>query len=152
MRHRRNRVKLGRSSAHRKALMMNLAASLIEHERIQTTLPKAKALRPYVEKLVTSARAGDVHSRRIVLRQLRLHDKATSKKQGKQTVVQKLFDDIAPRFADRPGGYTRVVKLGSRPGDSTEMAFIEFVDFVPQAKAHSHAHSHAGHSHDHAHA
>jgi large subunit ribosomal protein L17 len=93
-----------------------MAASLIQEERITTTETRAKLLRPYVEKMVTKARRGDLHARRLVLR--RIQDKA---------VVTKLFDDVAPRYEDRNGGYTRIVKLGPRRGDGTEMAIIEFV-------------------------
>lgn len=150
MRHRRSGRKLSRSSAHRDALFMNMAGQLIKHGRIRTTLAKAKELRPQVERLVTRAREDNLHNRRTVARTLRMHDKASSKKAGEKTVVQTLFEEVAPRFADRPGGYTRIVKLGPRPGDAAPMAFIEFVDFVPEAReydAHSHSHSH---SHDHA--
>jgi large subunit ribosomal protein L17 len=155
MRHHKRGRKLGRDAAHRDALMMNMAAQLILHGRIRTTLPKAKELRPYVEKLVTRARKGDIHDRRIVFKKLRMNDKRSSRKAGVQTPVQKLFSEIAPRFADRPGGYTRIVKLGPRPGDAAPMAFLEWVDYVPQPKAakhtHDHDHDHA-HTHDHEHA
>ena len=108
--------RLGGSPSHQRKILSNLAASLIEEERITTTVAKAKVLRPYVEKMVTKARRGDLHSRRLVLR--RIQD---------TEVVTKLFDDIAPRYEDRPGGYTRIVKLGPRRGDGAEMALIEFV-------------------------
>ena len=151
MRHHRKGRKFGRDAAHRDALMMNLAAALIEHGRIKTTLMKAKSLRPYVEKLITTARKGDLHSRRIVMTKLHMADTASSRKAGKQTVMKKLMEDVAPRFADRPGGYTRIIKIGPRPGDAAPMAFIEFVDYVPQPKAQVHAHTHAhDHEHDHA--
>ncbi len=117
MRHQRNRHKLSRDSAHRKALLANLSKELIEHERIETTEAKAKALRPEVEKLITLARRGDLHARRQALAALG-QDKF---------VVYKLFEEIAPRYADRPGGYTRIVKLGPRRSDSTEMVFLELV-------------------------
>ena len=134
--------------------MMNMAGALIEHGRIRTTLPKAKELRPYIEKLVTRAREDSLHNRRTVMKHLRMHDKASKRKAGEKTVVQRLFEEVAPRFADRPGGYTRIVKLGPRPGDAAPMAFIEFVDYVPQPKAaapgHAHAHDHEGHAHAHA--
>ena len=156
MRHKQRGRKFGRDAAHRDALMMNLAGSLIRHGRITTTLPKAKELRPYVEKLVTKAKVDTLHSRRIVMKQLHMADKASSRRVGELPVVKKLFDEVAPRFAGRPGGYTRIIKLGSRPGDAAPMAFIEFVDYEPQAKAHrghDHAHAHAhDHDHDHAHA
>lgn len=145
MRHRRTGRKLGRNSAHREALFMNLAGALITHGRIRTTEAKAKELRPYVERLVTKARVDNLHNRRTVMRTLRMHDKATARKAGEKTVVQRLFEEVAPRFVDRPGGYTRIVKLGSRPGDAAPMAFIEWVDYVPEAPDYSAA---AGHSHD----
>ena len=124
---------------------MNLAGALIKHGRIRTTEAKAKSLRPYVERLVTRAREDNLHNRRIVMRTLRMHDKASSRKVGEKTIVQTLFEDVAPRFADRPGGYTRIVKLGTRPGDAAPMAFIEFVDFVPESRQYQAA---AAHSHD----
>lgn len=106
MRHRRTGRKLGRSAAHRDALLMNLAAGLIQHGRIKTTEAKAKSLRPYIERLVTRARVDNLHNRRIVARSLRMHDKETARKNGEKTIIQRLFEDIAPRFVDRPGGYT----------------------------------------------
>jgi large subunit ribosomal protein L17 len=117
MRHQRNRHKLSRDSAHRKALLANLSKQLIEHERIETTISKAKAVKPEVEKLITLARRGDLHARRQALAALG-QDKF---------VVYKLFDEIAPRYAERPGGYTRILKLGPRQSDATEMALIELV-------------------------
>ena len=117
MRHQRNRHKLSRDSAHRKALLLNLSKQLIEHERIETTVSKAKAVKPEVEKLITLARRGDLHARRQALATLG-QDKF---------VVYKLFEEIAPRYAERPGGYTRILKLGPRQSDATEMALIEFV-------------------------
>ncbi len=145
MRHRRTGRKLGRNSAHRDALMMNLAGALIQHGRIRTTEAKAKELRPYVERLVTKARVDTLHNRRVVRQTLRMHDTASARKAGERTIVQTLFDEIAPRFVDRPGGYTRIVKMGTRPGDAAPMAFIEWVDFVPEARGDHGAH---GHSHD----
>jgi large subunit ribosomal protein L17 len=117
MRHQRNRNKLSRDSAHRKALLSNLSREVIDHERIRTTHAKAKALRPEVEKLITLAKRGDLHARRQAMAALG-QDKF---------VVYKLFEEIAPRYADRPGGYTRILKLGPRPSDATEMALIELV-------------------------
>lgn len=117
MQHNRAGRKLGRTSAHRKALFRNQLDSLILHERIQTTISKAKELRPLAEKLVTLARRGGLHARRLALRDI------------SQEAARKLFDEIAPRFATRPGGYTRILKLGQRPGDAAEKAIIEFVDF-----------------------
>jgi large subunit ribosomal protein L17 len=117
MRHRKKRNKLSRDSAHRKALLTNLSRQLIEHERIQTSQAKAKAVKPEVEKLITLAKRGDLHARRQALSAFR-QDKFT---------VHKLFEEIAPRYADRPGGYTRIVKLGPRRSDSTEMVYLELV-------------------------
>jgi large subunit ribosomal protein L17 len=116
MRHNVKGAKLGRSLGHRRALLRNLAANLIEHGSIQTTLPKAKYLRPYVEKLVTKAKRGDNSALRQVQRKL-VNDEPT----------RKLMKEIAPKFAKRPGGYTRIVKLGFRDGDKAEMAKIEWV-------------------------
>lgn len=120
MRHHRSGKKLGRDSAHRKALYANLAGSLIEHGRIKTTEAKAKAVKPYAEKMITLGRRGDLHARRQALAELR-----------SQEVVHQLFSDVAPRMADRPGGYTRIVKLGQRQGDAAEMVYLELVDYVP---------------------
>ena len=122
MRHQRAGRKLGRDAAHRKALYANLTASLIEHGRIKTTVAKAKEVRPIAEQLITLARRGDVHSRRQALAYLRSQD-----------VVHALFSDVAPRFRDRPGGYSRIVKLGPRWGDAAEMVYLELVDYVPPA-------------------
>jgi large subunit ribosomal protein L17 len=117
MRHQKKRHKLGRDAAHRKALLANLSKELIEHERIETTEAKAKAVKPEVEKLITLARRGDLHARRQALSALG-QDKFA---------VYKLFEEIAPRYSERPGGYTRIMKLGPRKSDSTEMALLELV-------------------------
>ena len=117
MRHARSGRKLGRDSAHRKALYSNLAGALIEHGRIKTTVTKAKAVKPYAEQMITLGRRGDLHARRQATAFLRSRD-----------VVHKLFDDVAPLFKDRPGGYTRIIKIGPRPGDAAEMAYLELVD------------------------
>ena len=117
MRHQKARGKLSRDSAHRKALMMNLSKEIIEHERIKTSAAKAKAVKPEVERLITLAKRGDLHARRQALAVL-AQDKFA---------VHKLFEDLAPRYAERPGGYTRILKLGPRRSDSTEMVFIELV-------------------------
>jgi large subunit ribosomal protein L17 len=117
MRHLKQGRKLGRTSAHRKALLRNLATALLEHERIITTEPKAKELRRLADKLVTLGKRGNLHARRQALQTVRSH-----------SVVQKLFNEIAPRFAERQGGYTRVLHLGYRPGDAAAMAVIELVD------------------------
>ena len=120
MRHRRSGKKLGRDSAHRKALYSNLAGALIEHGRIKTTVAKAKAVKPFAEQMITLGKRGDLHARRLALAELRSQD-----------VVHLLFADVAPRFAGRPGGYTRIVKLGPRLGDAAEMVYLELVDYVP---------------------
>ena len=117
MRHRKSGRKLNRTASHRKAMFANMAASLIEHEQIVTTLPKAKDLRPIVEKLVTLAKRGDLHARRLAVARLRNED-----------VVRKLFETIGPRYSERAGGYTRVLKAGFRHGDNAPVAVIEFVD------------------------
>ena len=122
MRHHRSGRKLGRDASHRKALYANLASALIEHGRIKTTAAKAKEVKPIAEQMVTLARRGGVHPRRQALKYLRSQD-----------VVHKLFSEVAPRFADRPGGYSRIVKLGPRQGDAAEMAYLEFVDYDPAA-------------------
>jgi large subunit ribosomal protein L17 len=117
VRHRRNRHKLSRDAAHRKALLRNLSRDLIEHERIQTSQAKARAVKPQVERLITLAKRGDLHARR----------RALSALGQDRFVVHKLFEEVAPRYAERPGGYTRIVKLGPRRSDSTEMVFLELV-------------------------
>jgi large subunit ribosomal protein L17 len=122
MRHHRKGKKLGRDSAHRKALYSNLAGALIEHGRIKTTLAKAKAVKPIAEQMITLGRRGDLAARRQALAYLRSND-----------VVTMLFSDVAPRFTDRPGGYSRIVKLGPRWGDAAEMVYLELVDYVPPA-------------------
>jgi large subunit ribosomal protein L17 len=116
VRHRRSGRKLGRDASHRKALYANLAGALIEHGRIKTTEAKAKEVRPIAEQMITLGRRGDLAARRQALAFLR-----------KQETVHKLFADVAPRYADRPGGYTRIVKLGPRLGDAAEMAYLELV-------------------------
>ena len=120
MRHQRAGKKLGRDSAHRKALYANLAGALIEHGRIKTTEAKAKAVKPMAEKMITLGRRGDIHARRQAIAFLRSQD-----------VVHKLFSEVAPRFADRPGGYSRIVKIGTRQGDAAEMVYLELVDHAP---------------------
>jgi len=117
MRHQRLRHKLSRSSSHRKALLMNLSREVITHERIKTTQAKAKAVKPEVERLITLGKRGDQHARRQAMAQLG-QDKF---------VVYKLFEEIAPRYTERPGGYTRISKLGPRKSDATEMVFLELV-------------------------
>ena len=117
MRHQKKTVKLGLTAAHRKALLANQVCSLIEHQRIKTTLAKAKAVRPLAEKMVTLGKKGSLHARRTAMAVLR-----------QKGAVKKLFEDIAPRSASRNGGYTRIVKLGARKSDSAPIAFIEWVD------------------------
>jgi large subunit ribosomal protein L17 len=125
MKHGRKTIKLQRKQDHRDALLMNLVISLIEHRRIRTTLAKAKAVRPFAEKMVTLGKAGTLHARRNAVSYLR-----------HKNVVKKLFEEIAPASKDRAGGYTRITKLGQRRSDSAPMAYIEWVDaFVPKAAA-----------------
>ena len=117
MRHQKKTVKLGLKEGHRKSLLANLACSLIEHSRIKTTLAKAKAVKPMAEKMVTLGKKKTLHARRTALAVLR-----------QANIVKMLFDDVAPRAADRKGGYTRIIKLGQRKSDASEMCFIEWVD------------------------
>ena len=123
MRHAKRGRKLNRTASHRKAMFANMAASLIQHEQIVTTLPKAKDLRPIVEKMITLGKRGDLHARRQAISQVR-----------DPSVIGKLFDTLAPRYADRNGGYTRVLKAGFRRGDNAPLAVIEFVDRDPNAR------------------
>ncbi len=118
MRHGKKFNHLGRKKGHREALLMNLSNALIEHKRINTTLAKAKALRVYIEPLITRGKSNDTHSRRTVFRRL----------QNKEAIIE-LFGPIAEKIGDRPGGYLRIIKTGSRKGDAAEMAMIEFVDY-----------------------
>ena len=120
MRHGMTGKKLGRDSSHRRALYANLACSLIEHGRIKTTEAKAKAVKPYAEKMITLGRRGDLHARRQALAELHSQER-----------VHQLFAEIAPRMADRPGGYTRIIKIGPRQGDAAAMVFLELVDYEP---------------------
>ena len=120
MRHQRAGRKLGRDAAHRKALYSNLAGALIAHGRIQTTEAKAKAVKPFAEKMITLGKRGDLAARRQALSALRSND-----------VVHHLFAEVAPRFSERPGGYTRIVKLGPRQGDAADMVYLELVDYEP---------------------
>jgi large subunit ribosomal protein L17 len=122
MRHHKSGRKLGRDAAHRKALYANLASALIEHGRIRTTEAKAKEVRPIVEEMITLGKRGDVAAHRQAVAFLRSKE-----------IAHILFSEIAPRFADRPGGYTRIVKIGPRQGDAARMAYLELVDYVPRA-------------------
>ena len=117
MRHRKKGRTLSRTASHKKATMRNMATSLFRHERIETTTAKAKELRPFAERLITLGKRGDLHARRLAGRLI-----------ADRQVLGKLFDDIGPRFSERPGGYTRILKLGTRRGDAAEMALIELVD------------------------
>ncbi|MEM6710970.1 MAG: 50S ribosomal protein L17 [Pseudomonadota bacterium] len=123
MRHGKSGRKLNRTSSHRKAMFANMASSLIQHEQIKTTLPKAKELKPIVDKLITLAKRGDLHARRQALSTLR-----------DETAVRKLFGTLGERYTDRPGGYTRVLKAGFRFGDNAPVAIIELVDRDVEAK------------------
>ncbi|MEF2551414.1 50S ribosomal protein L17 [Aurantimonas sp. A2-1-M11] len=123
MRHAKRGRKLNRTASHRKAMFANMVASLILHEQIVTTLPKAKELRPIVEKMITLGKRGDLHARRQAISQVR-----------DPSVIAKLFDTLAPRYAERNGGYTRVLKAGFRRGDNAPLAVIEFVDRNPEAR------------------
>ena len=116
MRHRRKGRKLSRTASHKRATMRNMATALFRHGRIETTTAKAKELRPYAERLITLAKRGDLHARRLAA--IKIQDRA---------VLGTLFDDIGPRYAERPGGYTRILKLGNRKGDSADMSLIELV-------------------------
>jgi len=118
MRHRRTVPKLGKTASHRKAMLANLASGLIETKKIRTTLAKAKVLRTFIEPLITRARKGDLHARRLVLRSIPRKD-----------IVAELFEEIAPKYTDRPGGYTRITKIGQRDSDAAEMAMIELIGF-----------------------
>ena len=117
MRHRKKGRKLQRTASHRRAMLRNLATSLFRHERIETTTAKAKELRPYAERLITLARRGDLHARRLVARKIQDRE-----------VLGKLFDEISARYTERPGGYTRILKLGNRKGDAAEISLIELVN------------------------
>jgi len=117
MRHRKKGRKLSRTASHRRATLRNMATSLFRHGRIETTTAKAKELRPYAERLITLAKRGDLHARRLAARKIQDRE-----------VLGALFDDIGPKFSERPGGYTRVLKLGNRKGDAAEMSLIELVD------------------------
>jgi len=123
MRHRKKTVKLGRDSAHRKAMLANMVCSLIQEKRIKTTLAKAKAVQPLAEKMITLGKRGDLHSRRLAISRLR-----------SQKAVHELFSSVAPACKERDGGYTRIMKLGTRPSDASEMAILEWVDVAVAAE------------------
>lgn len=139
MRHLKRTAKLGRTGSHRNAMLANLACSLIEHRRITTTLAKAKALRPVAEKIVTLGKKGTLHARRLAASKLRYHSKRMLKTKEevaqahKNDLVRILFDEIAPAFKERAGGYTRIIKLHQRQGDASGLAIIEWVDLPATA-------------------
>jgi len=142
MRHRKKTIKLGRTSEHGEALLASLATNLIKCGRIQTTVAKAKAVRPFAEKLVTLAKRGDLAARRIVARRLKVTGPGAERSGDKKAleqwhkdhdVLRKLFTEIAPVFKDRQGGYTRIMRLATRIGDGAEGALIEWVSYIPQA-------------------
>jgi large subunit ribosomal protein L17 len=140
MRHRKRTAKLGRTGKHRNAMLANLVCSLIKHKRVATTLAKAKAARSVAEKMLTLGKAGTIHARRLAAARLRQHARTlhTSKAvreawRQKEDVVRILFEDIAPGFKERNGGYTRIIKLGQRQGDAAQRAILEWVDFTAPA-------------------
>jgi large subunit ribosomal protein L17 len=142
MRHLKRTAKLGRTSSHRNAMLANLVCSLIQHKRITTTLAKAKAARPVAEKLLTLGKRGTLHDRRLVEARLRykrlrmLESKEERSKANEQDIVRILFDELAPVFKSRPGGYTRIIKLHRRQGDAAEMAILEWVELpVPGSES-----------------
>ena len=122
MRHRKHTFKIGKTGAHRKAMMANMLTSLFEHGRIKTTVVKAKELRRWADKMITAAKIGDLHNLRKVISVMR------PKSDEEKDIVSKLFDEIAPKYKERPGGYTRIVKLNTRKGDGAELCFIELVE------------------------
>ena len=136
MRHAKAGFKLGRTTSHRRATLRNLAASVFQHGQITTTMPKAKAVQPFVEKLITLARRGDLHSRRLAISELNDRKLIKVVKGGRdaeqvedKSLIQKLFDDIAPRYKDRPGGYTRIIRLGKhRIGDGSDLVVLQLVN------------------------
>lgn len=144
MRHLKRTAKLGRTGSHRNAMLANLVCSLIQHKRITTTLAKAKAARPVAEKMVSLGKSGTIHDRRLASARLKYNPrhaqktKALAKKARKNDVIRILFDEIAPSFRDRPGGYTRIVKLHRRQGDAADLAILEWVELptaAPEAAA-----------------
>ncbi|MEW6159160.1 MAG: 50S ribosomal protein L17 [Verrucomicrobiota bacterium] len=140
MRHLKRTAKLGRTSEHRNAMLANLVCSLIRHKRVTTTLAKAKAARSVAEKMVTLGKTGTIHAKRLAAARLRHHSQRVIPKEeraetSKNDIVRILFDEIAPAFKDRPGGYTRILKLHRRNGDAAELAILEWVDFTAPAAA-----------------
>lgn len=140
MRHLKHTAKLGRTSEHRNAMLANLVCSLIKHKRVTTTLAKAKAARPVAEKMVTLGKRGTIQARRLVNARLRTHGPTIQlakeerrKWRQNEDVLRILFEEIAPAFKERNGGYTRIVKMDQRPGDAAERAILEWVDYAPTA-------------------
>lgn len=137
MRHRKRTAKLGRTGQHRNAMLANLVCSLIKHRRVATTLAKAKAARSVAEKMLTLGKAGTIHARRLAAARLRRHPQTLHKSKAEreawrqhEDVVRILFEDLAPGFKERNGGYTRIIKLGQRQGDAAQRAILEWVDFT----------------------
>ncbi|MBQ9770677.1 MAG: 50S ribosomal protein L17 [Lentisphaeria bacterium] len=133
MRHLKHTAKLGRNCGHRKALLVNLACSILEHEQVKTTVTRAKEVRILVDKLITLGKAGTPHARRLAAARMKINTEA-GKLQSKKMVLDKLFSDLAQRFATRNGGYTRIVRIGHRIGDAAEACLIQLVEAAPAAE------------------
>ena len=134
MRHLKHTAKLGRNCGHRKALLVNLACSILEHEQVKTTVTRAKEVRILVDKLITLGKAGTPHARRLAAAKMKINTEA-GKLQSKKMVLDKLFSDLAQRYATRNGGYTRIIRIGHRIGDAAEACLIQLVEAAPQAEA-----------------
>ena len=133
MRHLKHTAKLGRNCGHRKALLVNLACSILEHEQVKTTVTRAKEVRSLVDKLITLGKAGTPHARRLAAARMKINTEA-GKLQSKKMVLDKLFSDLAQRFATRNGGYTRIIRIGHRIGDAAEACLIQLVEAAPAAE------------------
>ena len=134
MRHLKHTAKLGRNCGHRKALLVNLACSILEHEQVKTTVTRAKEVRILVDKLITLGKAGTPHARRLAAARMKINTEA-GKLQSKKMVLDKLFSDLAQRYATRNGGYTRIIRIGHRIGDAAEACLIQLVEAAPAAEA-----------------
>jgi len=134
MRHKKHTAKLGRNNGHRKAMLVNMACSLIEHNQIETTVTRAKELRRVIDRLITHAKKGGEHQRRLAYAKLKINT-PSDKAQTKTLVLDKLFGELAARFATRPGGYTRIINLGTRTGDAAPVCIIQLVEAMPEKKA-----------------
>ena len=134
MRHLKHTAKLGRNCGHRKALLVNLACSILEHEQVKTTVTRAKEVRILVDKLITLGKAGTPHARRLAAARMKINTEA-GKHQSKKMVLDKLFSDLAQRYATRNGGYTRIIRIGHRIGDAAEACLIQLVEAAPAAEA-----------------